>query len=193
MGASIDAVAASVSVEGVDLAGHAGEDGRAAIVFSDIEGYSPLTDRLGDRRSQDVLHAHNELLRSELAAYGGTEVKSQGDGFMLVFTDVSAAVRFAGSVEASVAAHDFGDHVGDLRIRVGVHAGDVIEEGGDYFGRTVILAARVADTARGGEVLVSGAVRDVMADDLDFDEGRDVRLKGLSGPHRVHELRSRAP
>jgi class 3 adenylate cyclase len=184
--ASIDAVALSVSHARPNLRRHAAADGRVTIVFSDIQGYTALTERLGDTRSQEVLRAHNEILRRELTVHGGSEVKSHGDGFMLVFDDPVAAVRFALDFQRALAAHDFGDEVGLLRARVGVHVGEVIREGDDFFGRTVIVAARVAAAAGGDEVLVTEDVRAAVGGDVALDDGREVELKGLSGRHRVY-------
>jgi class 3 adenylate cyclase/tetratricopeptide (TPR) repeat protein len=188
-GLSIDAVAAAVSVERPDLRTAFGGDGRLTIVFSDLEGYTTLTDRLGDLRSQDVLRTHNDLVRSALATHGGREVKSAGDGFMLVFDDPVAAVRFALDARDAVGAHDFGPDAGTLRLRIGLHAGRVIEEADDFYGRTVILASRVAATAVGGEILVTDAVRDRLEGvGIETDAGRDIELKGLAGAHRVYTL-----
>ena len=187
--ASIDAVASAVSIDRPDLSTHADAEGRVAVVFSDIEDYTPLTERLGDVRSQEVLRAHNEILRRELAAHGGTEVKSHGDGFMLVFDDPVAAVRFGVAYQKALAGHDFGADAGRLHAHVGVHVGEVIREGDDFFGRTVILAARIAAAAAGGEVLVSDDVRRAVGAATAFDAGRRVELKGLSGGHRVFPVR----
>ncbi len=77
-----------------------------------------------------------------------------------------------------------------IRVRMGLHAGEPISEAADFFGKAVILAARIAGLARGGEILVSRTLRDITesAGDLHFAEGRDVELKGLSGIHRVYEV-----
>jgi class 3 adenylate cyclase len=188
-GLSIDAVAAAVSVERPDLRTASGGDGRLTIVFSDLEGYTTLTDRLGDIRSQDVLRTHNDLVRTALATHGGREVKSAGDGFMLVFGDPVAAVRFALEARDAVGAHDFGPDAGSLRLRIGLHAGRVIEEADDFYGRTVILASRIAATAGGGEILVTDTVRDRLEGaGIETDAGRDIELKGLAGAHRVYTL-----
>jgi class 3 adenylate cyclase len=186
--ASIDAVTAAVSLERPDLRRHAAVDGRLTLCFSDIEGYTAMTDRLGDVRSQRVLRAHNEILRHELAANGGVEVKSQGDGFMLAFTDPAAAVRFALGMRTGIEGHAFEEDVGTMRVRVGVHTGVVLREGDDFFGRTVIVAARVADAADGGEILVTDDVHATLGDAFRFGPPRDVELKGFPGTRRVHPV-----
>lgn len=186
---SIDAVASAVSIDRPDLSTHADAEGKVAVVFSDIENYTPLTERLGDARSQEILRAHNEILRRELAAHGGTEVKSHGDGFMLVFDDPVAAVRFGVAFQKALAGHDFGPDTGPLRAHIGVHVGDVIREGDDFFGRTVILAARIGTAAAGGEVLVSDDARRAVGAATAFDASRTLELKGLAGGHRVFPVR----
>jgi eukaryotic-like serine/threonine-protein kinase len=188
--ASIDAVTAAVSLERPDLRRHAAIDGRLTLCFSDIESYTAMTDRLGDVRSQRMLHAHNEILRRELVTNGGVEVKSQGDGFMLAFTDPAAAVRFALAFRSGIDAHDFEPDIGTIRVRVGVHTGVVLREGDDFFGRTVIVAARVADAASAGEILVTDEVRASLGRAFDLGLARDVELKGFSGGRRVHPVRA---
>jgi class 3 adenylate cyclase len=189
---SIEAVSWAVSREQPDLGAHADAAGRVTIVFSDLERYTELTDRLGDVRTQTVLRAHNELLRAQLATYGGTEVKSQGDGFMLAFADPAAAVGCALAIRDVVGAYDFGAEVGPLHVRIGMHCGMVIREGDDFYGRTVIVAARVANEAEGDEVLVTDAVVESVASaSVMFEASREVALKGLPGRHRVHRARWR--
>ena len=182
--ASIDAVAASVGRERPDVERLAAADGRVTLLFSDIEGYSSMTERLGDVRSQHVLHAHNELLRAALHEWNGTEVKSQGDGFMLAFSDTDAAVQCAVAIQRAIDGHDFGADAGELRVRIGLHAGPVIREGDDFFGRTVITAARVADAAGGGEILATEEVR-AQSSAGTYGAPREVTLKGLTGSRQV--------
>ena len=183
--ASIDVVAARVSLEQPDLRLHAAADGRVTIVFSDIEGYTATTERLGDQRTQALLREHNTIVRREVRAHRGVEVKSQGDGFMLAFSDPRDGVHCAVAIQRALSTHDFdGERV---RLRIGIHVGEVIREARDFYGRSVILAARVADQARGGEILVTPEVRAAVAD-AGCDEGRIVSLKGLSGTHTVHAV-----
>jgi tetratricopeptide (TPR) repeat protein len=87
--ASIDIVAAAVKADRPDLRGQSAADGTVTILFSDIERYTEMTERLGDSRSQEILHAHNAILRREVLMHRGNEVKSAGDGFMLAFADVA--------------------------------------------------------------------------------------------------------
>jgi class 3 adenylate cyclase len=180
-------VCSAVAVELPDIARHASPDGTVAIVFSDIEASSEMAERLGDERWLAVLRRHNEIVREHVAAHGGTEVKSLGDGFMLAFPNGAQAVACAAAIQRAFAQHN-ASHPGEpIRVRVGVHAGQAIREGEDFFGKTVILAARIAAEARGGEILVSDAVRRNLGD-MRTDELREAELKGLSGRHDLHRV-----
>jgi class 3 adenylate cyclase len=117
--------------------------------------------------------------------HGGHEVKHLGDGFMITFPSARRAVQCAAAVQRAIAGMD-----GEVRVRIGLHAGDVIRDDEDFFGRSVIVASRITGQACGGEVLVSGVVKELIAGtaDLRLDGGREVKLKGLVGKHRVFAL-----
>ncbi len=172
---SIDDVVSALESERPDLRAHAAPDGTVAILFSDIEDSTVLTERLGDERWLEVLREHNALFRERVSRHNGFEVKSQGDGFMLAFPDPCEALRCAAEVQRAFAERE----------REGA-------EEGDFFGKNVILAARIAAQACGGEILVSEPMREAAeaadhADDwLSFDDGRELELKGLAGTHRVY-------
>lgn len=129
--------------------------------------------------------AHNAVFRSHLRSHGGYEVKNQGDGFMLVFPDPTRAVECAAAIQRSLAEQELAESE-RVRVRMGLHSGEAIREEGDFFGRSVILAARIAAQAGGGEILVSESLKEMAGDsDLSFDRGRELELKGLSGTHEV--------
>ncbi len=188
---SIDFMADAVTSEQPDIAAHAAADGQVTILFSDIEDSTLITERLGDQRWLEVLRAHNSLFRRLVPEHGGFEVKNQGDGFMLVFPDSRRAVECAAAIQRALGEADLveGERV---RVRMGMHAGEAIREEGDFFGRSVIVAARIAAHADGGEILVSEALKQRAEDGgsepsaLGFDAGHEVELKGLAGTHRVY-------
>jgi class 3 adenylate cyclase len=186
---SIDAVVASVQAERPDLSAHTAPDGTVTILFSDIEGSAAITERLGDLRWVEVLRAHNAIVREQVAAHGGFEVKSEGDGFMLAFQSARRALQCAIAVQRAFAQHNEGAEE-PIRVRMGLHAGEVIKEADDFFGRHVILASRIANEAQGGQILVSSLLKELTASagDIQFGEGREVELKGLAGSHRVHQI-----
>jgi class 3 adenylate cyclase len=190
---SIDFMAKAISSEQPDIAAYAAPDGQVTILFSDIEDSTLITERLGDRRWLEVLRAHNSLFRRLVRSHGGFEVKNQGDGFMLVFSDSRRAVECAAAIQRGLAESDpvEGERV---RVRIGMHAGEAIREEGDFFGRSVIVAARIAARAGGGEILVSEQLKrraengDAEHPTVSFDRGREIALKGLTGTHRVYRV-----
>jgi class 3 adenylate cyclase/tetratricopeptide (TPR) repeat protein len=192
---SIDDVVSALEEEQPDLRAHAAPDGTVAILFSDIEDSTVLTERLGDARWLEVLREHNIIFREQLARHDGYEVKSQGDGFMLAFPDPCDALDCAIDVQRAFAERERDRDASaeeesiSLRVRMGLHTGEVIAEEGDFFGKNVILAARIAAQALGGEILVSEKLREAASngniDGLRFDDGRELELKGLAGTHRV--------
>jgi class 3 adenylate cyclase len=191
---SIDDMVSALESERPDMRAHAAPDGTVAILFSDIEDSTLITERLGDERWLEVLREHNSVFREHIAAHDGYEVKSQGDGFMLAFPEPCRALEYAIRIQREFAAKSE-ETENPLRVRMGVHTGEVIAEEGDFFGKNVILAARIAAQADGGEILVSEQMRRVAEEhggrgadaeiELRFDDGRELELKGLAGSHRV--------
>jgi class 3 adenylate cyclase len=164
--------------------------GTVTILFTDVCESTQVAERLGDQRWMGVLGAHNALVREQVTRHGGTEVKHHGDGFMVVFPSARRALLCAIGVQRAMASYRDGHPDTPIDVRIGLHTGEVIEESGDYFGRNVILAARIADAAQRGEILASALVKE-LADsggDLGFDVGREVELKGMSRPWRVHTV-----
>jgi class 3 adenylate cyclase len=158
------------------------------IVFTDLEGHTEMMQRLGDERGRDVLRAYEQLTRDALRAHGGTELKTLGDGFMASFPSATRALQFAAALQGTVAAHA---HLGGetLRVRVGVNAGEPIAEDNDLFGTAVILAARVAAAAVGGQVLVADVVRQLVAGKgLIFAERGASVVAGFTEPVRIWEF-----
>jgi putative ABC transport system ATP-binding protein len=163
--------------------------GTVTIMFSDIAGFTAMTERLGDQRVQEVLHTHCAVVREQIALHGGFEVKAQGDGFMLAFASATQAVRCAVAIQRAMAAYD--EHAeAPIALRIGLHTGEATKEESDFFGRSVNVAARIAGAARAGEILVSSLVRELAANagDFAFDVGREVALKGLHGLQRIHTV-----
>jgi class 3 adenylate cyclase/tetratricopeptide (TPR) repeat protein len=188
--ASIDLVAAAVSLERPDLSAHASPEGTVTILFSDIEGSTAANERLGDRRWLEVLRAHNRIVRREVAAQRGFEVKCQGDGFMIAFGSARRAVLCAVGVQRALGEYAEAHPEEAVLVRIGLHTGEVVKEAEDFFGTNVALAARIASVARGGEVLVSGLLKDLLqsSGDVEFGPAREVELKGISGSQRLHEI-----
>jgi DNA-binding NarL/FixJ family response regulator/class 3 adenylate cyclase len=157
------------------------------VLFADVESSTALLERLGQGRWLRALAEYEALLQSSLERHGGTLVKALGDGHLLAFPSARAALRCAVDVQRSLPIAS----APDLRVRMGMHTGEPAVREDDLHGRTVIKAARIADLAHGGEVLVSGIVRELAGADEDFEEeiwfedGREVELRGLRGRHLV--------
>jgi adenylate cyclase len=162
-----------------------------AICFLDITGYTRLTEERGDEAAADLAATLAGLVRRSSQQHGGRPVKWLGDGVMFHFREPGGAVLSALEMVEGVASHDLPP------AHVGVHAGPVVFQDGDYFGRTVNLAARIADYARPGEVVVSEEV--VEAADgapVSFEEIGPVELKGVSAAlvlHTAHRDASKTP
>jgi adenylate cyclase len=154
------------------------------ICFLDITGYTRLTEERGDEAAADLAAKLARLVRRSSQKHGGRPVKWLGDGVMFYFPEAGGAVLAALEMVEGVASHDLPP------AHVGLHAGPVVFQDGDYFGRTVNLAARIADFARPGEVVVSQEVVDA-ADSapVSFEEIGPVELKGVTGTLRLHTAR----
>ena len=188
---SIDSVARAVESERPEISIHAAPDGTVTIMFSDIEDSTVLTERLGDQAWQDLLREHNALIREQLQAHEGYEVKTMGDGFMVAFQSAKKGLDCAIAIQRAFDGHNAsdGEHV---KVRIGLHAGEAIKDGDDFYGKNVILASRVAGKAVGGEILVSSLVRALVESSVEpgtFVDSRDVELKGLGGTHTIHGVR----
>ena len=165
--------------------------GLVTILFTDIEGSTTLTQRLGDAKAQEVLRTHNAIVREALRAHGGTEVKTMGDGFMACFTSATRALECAIAMQRGFAEHNESAEEA-IRVRIGLNAGEPIAEDEDLFGTAVILAARIAAKAEGGEILASDVVRQLVAGTgFLFSDRGDVVLRGFEDPVRLYEVRWR--
>lgn len=165
--------------------------GTLTIMFTDVEGSTDLTTRLGDLRAQEFLRVHNALLREEFLAHHGFEVKGQGDGFMVVFTSAREALRCAVAIQRRLAGYNT-DHADlPIRVRIGLNVGEVISEEDDFFGTAVILAARIASRAEGGEILISELLQQIIAPTGEFQTTLQgsMHLKGFQRPQRVYAVR----
>jgi class 3 adenylate cyclase len=185
---SIDTVARVVEAEKPDLRTHAAPDGTVTIMFSDIEDSTVLTERLGDQAWQELLRKHNGLIREQLRVHDGYEVKTMGDGFMVAFQSAKKGLDCAIAIQRAFENHN-GAHGEHVKVRIGLHAGEAIKDGDDFYGKNVIMASRVAGKAVGGEILVSSLLRQLVESSVDrslFGEPREVELKGLEGAHTVY-------
>ncbi len=165
-------------------------DGTVAILFTDIEDSTALNEQLGDKAWLKILGAHDQIIRRCVAEHRGHVVKSQGDGFMAAFATPGEATRSAVAIQRGMASGPRRLRGAGVAVRIGIHSGPALEKGGDLFGRNVALAARVADQAGGGEILVTAEAWEAVGgdDEQPLIERREVELKGLPGQWEVVEV-----
>jgi class 3 adenylate cyclase len=157
--------------------------GLRTLLFTDLESSTALTQALGDAKAQDVLRGHNEAVRAALGAHGGEEVKHTGDGIFAAFGSAVSAVEASLQIQRELAG-------AEVRVRIGLNAGEPIAEDGDYFGSAVQLAARVCDRAEPGQVLVSNVVKELCSGKLfQFEDQGEATLKGFPEPVRLFVVR----
>jgi adenylate cyclase len=178
----VEAVEATLEQEGL----HRSISHPPAMCFLDLSGYTRLTEERGDQAAAEMAASLGKLVQRGSHGHGGRPVKWLGDGVMVYFREPAAAVLFALEMREYIPAADLPP------AHAGIHAGPVIFQDGDYFGRTVNIAARIAARASGGQVLVSDDVVQATTDlSVEFVDIGSVELKGLSRPVRLHEARSR--
>ena len=152
------------------------------ILFTDLESSTALTQRLGDEKAQEIVRGHNATVRQALAAHDGEEVKHTGDGIMASFPSAVSAVQAAQQIQRDLAG-------GEIRVRIGLNAGEPIAEDHDYFGTAVQLAARICDRAEPGQVLVSRVVMDLCAGKtFTFEDVGAATLKGFDEPVALYAV-----
>ena len=159
------------------------------ILFTDMEGSTATTVRVGDDRAQEIVRRHNAIVREGLDGRGGRVVKSTGDGVMAEFTSVSAAVHAAIDIQRALDEHNAENPDSSIRVRIGINAGEAVSEDDDLHGIVVSTASRICDQARAGEILVSNVVRELATGkQLTFLDAGAFELKGLAEPLRLYRV-----
>ena len=154
------------------------------ILFTDVEGSTALTERLGDAKARELLREHDGIVREALKSHGGLEVKTMGDGFMTSFSSATKALECAIAIQRSFAERNE-SAAEPIKVRIGLNAGEPIEEDDDLYGTVVNLAARIAAQAAGGEILASEAVHQIVAGKkFPFSDRGETTLRGFED--RVH-------
>lgn len=182
---AIEELADLVNHEQPELAAVTSPEGTVTILFTDIEGSTATNESLGDDAFLPLLLKHHEIVRNRTEWAGGTVVKSQGDGFMLAFSSARRGVECAVAIQRDVSAFDI-----RFKVRMGLHTGEPHRHVGDFYGRDVAYAARIAGAAQGGEILVSSLVKSLVepSGSVLFERPRDLELKGFEGSHRVFSV-----
>jgi class 3 adenylate cyclase len=155
-------------------------------MFTDVVDSTGLTESLGDEEWTRVLRRHREFVRSCFESRGGQEVGTQGDGCLARFSSPADAVACAVDIQRQL--REVSDDAGGfpLEVRIGVHAGDAVDDGeGDIIGRVVNLAARVTREAEPGQILVTEPVADHVDKDTKLEDRGLVMLRGVTQPRHL--------
>jgi peptide/nickel transport system substrate-binding protein len=164
--------------------------GTVTFLFTDVEGSTRLLKRLGERYG-DVLDAHQSILREAFAESNGQEIDTQGDSFFFAFRRAKDAVAAAVEGQRRLAAHPWPDGA-ELRVRMGVHTGEPVVGPDRYIGLAVHRGARIMAAGHGGQILLSGATRELVEDDLEpgisLRDLSEHRLKDLDRPERLFQV-----
>jgi class 3 adenylate cyclase len=183
---NIERITEMVRADRPELRSSLSSEGSVTIVFTDIENSTQLLDRVGDDRFQQVLIWHDDLMATTVRKWGGQVVKTLGDGAMLAFPAVTKGLSASLEIRRQIAR---GRGIRHIRVRAGLHSGQALRREDDFFGKTVVMAARICSLANGGEVLVSDEVGSLAGSDPQFTFGRRIpaRLKGLEGEFFVRK------
>ena len=163
------------------------------ILFTDMEGSTALTQRLGDARARELLREHERIVREALKSHGGSEVNTMGDGFMTSFSSATKALECAIAMQRAFAKWNQGvgaQGLAPLHVRIGLNAGEPIAEDEDLFGTAVNLAARICAHAEAGQILAPIVVRELAAGkQFLFADLGETALRGFEDPVRLFEVR----
>ncbi len=164
-----------------------------AVMFTDIANSTALTQKLGDAGAQEVIRAHNKVVREALTMYKGKEVKHTGDGMMMSFEQPTNAVLAAVTIQREINKFRAANPAKPLQVKIGVNAGEPICEDNDLFGTTVQLAARIVDKANVDQILVSDTVKGICTGKgFGFTNRGGFKMKGFSEDVVLYEVSWRA-
>ena len=179
---SIDVIASTLGPAVPDLGQMSSPDGALTLLFTDIADAQAMAERLGEPQWSNLLRDHRAIVEQVVNHHDGSIVKSSNDGHMAAFQSAHAGLNTAIEIQRTFAKDP------TLKVRTGVHSGFVIVNGEDYLGRNVVLGARIADRAQGGEILVSSAVKEYVETNpaYRFEPRGEYHFKGLLGEHTVY-------
>ena len=166
------------------------DTGVVTVMFTDVEGSTDLTRRLGDEAARRTIENHRRIVREQLAEHDGREIDSIGDGFMLTFLSTRRAIACAVTIQKALAKHAIEHPDEEVRLRIGLNVGEVLERGGHPFGAAVNATQRVGAEAKGGQIFVSEPVRHLAGTipGISFRDRGRRSLKGFSERWRLFEV-----
>ena len=159
------------------------------VMFTDMKDSTAITTRLGDSKALELFRTHNSISRDALSQYNGREIQHTGDGFMLSFTSASNAVEYAVAIQQSFASHNQDNPDTTINVRIGICAGEPVEEDNRLFGSTVQLTSRICDKAAPDQILVASVIKDLcLGKQFAFSDQGESTLKGFDQPLRIYEV-----
>jgi pilus assembly protein CpaF len=164
-------------------------EGTVTIMFTDVEESTRLLSTRGFTASHEIMKAYETIIDEKVAMHAGRRIKGLGDGFMISFGSARHGVECAIEIQQAITEYSKQNPERKLRIRIGLNTGEVVEEAGDIFGAAVNVAARVAGKARGGQILVSDIVRQLVGPvaEIKFELRGRYKLKGFPDRWRLHQ------
>ena len=164
-------------------------EGTVTIMFTDVEESTRLLSTRGFTESHEIMKAYETIIDEKIADHAGRRIKGLGDGYMISFGSVRHGVECALDIQQAIAEYSKQNPERKIKIRIGLNTGEVVEEAGDIFGAAVNVAARVAGKARGGEILVSEVVRQLVGpvSEIKFEYRGRYKLKGFPDRWRLHQ------
>ncbi len=187
---SIDVIASALEPVMPVMERVSSPDGAITLMLSDIADAEAAKQRFGGQRWEQLLRDHHLLVERLVAEHGGQLVKFERDGFLASFPSAHAGLHAAVELQKAFGAGEDGR---ELALRVGVHSGFVIANPDQLMGRNVVLAARIAGQAQGGEILVSSTLKQYTENDssFSFEPRGEHHFKGLLGEHALYEVQWR--
>ncbi|CAH0537131.1 nickel-binding protein [Vibrio marisflavi] len=159
------------------------------IMFTDLAGSTAMTTELGDKKSMHLLRIHNVITRNAIKAHDGREIKHTGDGFMVSFTSADNAVKCAISIQHAFNEHNLNNPEQSMHVRIGLSAGEPVEENNDLFGTSVQMASRVCDATEADQILVVELVKQNCSNkQFQFREFGEKAFKGFNEPTKVYQV-----
>src|ERR1700687_3265495 len=165
-------------------------EGTVTIMFTDVEGSTQMLSSRGFTLSHEIMKAYESIIEEKISEHAGRRIKGLGDGVMVSFGSSRHAVECGIGIQRAIAEYSKQNPERKLKIRIGINTGEVVEEAGDFFGAAVNVAARVAGKAKGGQILVSEVVRQLVGPtaEMKFGYRGRYKLKGFPDRFRLHEV-----
>jgi pilus assembly protein CpaF len=165
-------------------------EGTVTIMFTDVENSTQMLSSKGFTVSHEIMKAYESIMEEKITEHAGRRIKGLGDGVMVSFGSTRHAVECAIEIQRAIAEYSKQNPERKLKIRIGINTGEVVEEAGDIFGAAVNVAARVAGKAKGGEILVSEVVRELVGpvSEMIFGYRGRFKLKGFPDRFRLHDV-----